>query len=241
LAAPAPLELRTVSFFGRTLDEYTQFFSLDVAALRGSTALDVAAGPSSFTAEANALGLNATAVDPLYGCTAEALAQYVQIDYRAMFAQMRAKPQLFRYRSFGSIDEAEVSRRAAAKRFLDDYAAHFVHGRYVGAALPALPFADASFDLVLCAHLLFTYARQFDFAFHLAACRELMRVSRREVRLHPILELNGQPYTHLAALRSALEAEGVASETVKVDYEFFAGADAMLVLRSQRRALAAKG
>ena len=50
-ALPVPeIELSSVSFFGRTLAEYAQFFALDLAALRGRAVLYVAAGPSSFTA-----------------------------------------------------------------------------------------------------------------------------------------------------------------------------------------------
>jgi hypothetical protein len=231
LSANAQIELRSVAFFGRTLAEYAQFFSLDLVALRGKSVLDVAAGPSSFTAEACKRGIDAVAVDPLYGCRADTLAQHVAIDYRAMFAQMRAKPQLFRFRSFASIDEAEESRRAAAQRFLTDYAAHFVHNRYVGAALPQLPFLDRAFDVVLCAHFLFLYAKQFDLTFHVEACRELVRVSRDEVRIHPVLGLGGKRYAHLKELRATLAADGIVSEIAKVDYEFFAGADEMLVLR----------
>src|SRR4051812_34110924 len=150
LAHPPPeIDLPSVSFFGRTLAEYAQFFSLDVPALRGRAVLDVAAGPSSFTAEACRQRIDAVAVDPLYGCSVEALSTHVQIDYERMFAQMRAKPGLFRFKSFPSIDAAESDRRIAAQRFLTDYAAHFVHGRYVGAALPRLPFLDRAFDLVL--------------------------------------------------------------------------------------------
>jgi hypothetical protein len=228
---PAQIELRSVAFFGRTLAEYAQFFALDLPALKGRSVLDVAAGPSSFTAEACKRGIDAVAVDPLYGCRADALAQHVNIDYRAMFSQMRAKPELFRFRSFASIDEAEESRRTAAARFLTDYAAHFVHNRYIGAALPQLPFLDRAFDVVLCAHFLFLYAKQFDFAFHVEACRELVRVSRDDVRIHPIVGPGGRRYPQLKELRATLAVDGIASEIVKVDYEFFAGADEMLVLR----------
>jgi hypothetical protein len=84
---------------------------------------------------------------------------------------------------------------------------------------------------VLCAHLLFVYAKRFDFAFHLEACRELVRVSRDEVRIHPVVGLGGKPYAGLDPLRSALAAEGIASNVVPVNYEFFAGSDSMLVLR----------
>ncbi len=225
------LELPTVSFFGRTLAEYAQFFALDLAALSECSVLDVASGPSSFTAEACRRGIDATAVDPLYGLRPDALRQQVEIDYRAMFNQLRAKPGLVRLRSFSSIDEAEESRRVAASRFLTDYEAHFVHGRYVGGALPALPFLDRQFDVVLCAHLLFVYAARFDFEFHLAACRELVRVSRREVRIHPLIGPGGKPYVELQRLLEALRAEGIEGEVMAVDYEFFAGTDTSLVLR----------
>ena len=209
-SSASSLELRSVSFFGRTLAEYAQFFALDVAALKGKSVLDVAAGPSSFTAEACKRGIDAVAVDPLYGCRADALAAHVAMDYRAMFAQMRMKPELFKLgKAFASINEAEESRRTAAARFLADYEAQFVHNRYVGAALPQLPFLDRAFDVVLCAHFLFLYAKQFDFAFHVEACRELVRVSRDEVKIHPVLGLGGKRYAQLKELRAALRGLGL--------------------------------
>lgn len=235
LAHPPPeIELPSVSFFGRTLSEYAQFFSLDLPALRGRAVLDVAAGPSSFTAEACRHRVDAVAVDPLYGCSADVLATHVQLDYDRMFAQMRAKPSLFRFKSFPSIDAAEADRRVAAQRFLTDYTAHFVHGRYLGAALPHLPFLDRAFDLVLCAHLLFVYARRFDFAWHVAACRELVRVSTGEVKIHPLCGVDGRRYPELARLRRELLEQGITSEVVTVDYEFFAGTSSMLVLHGRR-------
>lgn len=225
------MELPTVSFFGRTLAEYVQFFALEVDALRGRDVLDVAAGPSSFTAEACARRVDAVALDPFYSGPADDLAARIDADYARMFAQMRAKPQLFRGKSFPSIDAAETDRRLAAQRFLADYGTHFAHGRYVGGALPHLPFFDRTFDLVLCAHLLFVYAARFDYEWHLAACRELVRVSDAEVRIHPICGADGKPYPKLPMLRRDLRETGIDSEVVPVEYEFFTGSNAMLVLR----------
>lgn len=225
------LELPAVSFFGRTLAEYTQFFALDVPALKRRDVLDVAAGPSSFVAEACARGIDAVAVDPLYGNPVDELAAQVQLDYARMLAQMRAKPQLFRLKSFPSLDAAEADRRTAAQRFIADYDTHYVHGRYVGGALPRLPFFDNSFDLVLCAHLFFVYAARFDFEWHVAACAELARVSAGEVRIHPVCGSDGRPYPKLTALRRELREVGIQSEVVRVDYEFFVGSGSMLVLR----------
>ncbi|HEY9249473.1 MAG TPA: methyltransferase domain-containing protein [Rariglobus sp.] len=223
--------LSSVAFFGRSLAEYARFFPLDVDALRGRTVLDVAAGPSSFAAEASRHGVRVTAVDPLYGCAPETLAAHVRLDYARTVAQMRAKPEIFRLKSFASLVEAEADRRAASERFLADYEAGFLDNRYVGGALPRLPFADGSFDVVLCAHLLFIYERLFDYAFHLAACRELMRVSRGEVRIHPVCGPDGLPYRELDRLRRDMGAGGIDSAVVAVDYEFFQGSDTTLVLR----------
>lgn len=234
-AATPALDLPTVSFFGRTLAEYSQFFALDLPALRGCDVLDVAAGPSSFAAEACQRRIDAVAVDPFYGAPADDLGARITADYDRMFAQIRANPRLFKVgaspRFFDSIEAAELDRRVAAQRFLNDYAAHFAHGRYVGAALPHLPFFDRTFDLVLCAHLLFVYAARFDFDWHLAACRELVRVSAGEVRIHPLCGPDGRPYPKLAALRRELKASGIESEVIPVPYEFFAGTNVTLVLR----------
>ncbi len=232
ISSAATLDLPVVAFFGRTFSEYLQFFELDASDLRGRTTLDVAAGPASFTAEAATAGANAVAVDPLFGCTPEALAAYVRKDYARMFAQLRARPELVRLGTgFASIEEAEADRRTAASRFLRDYEDGFLQGRYVGGRLPQLPFPEKSFDLVLCAHLLFIYSARFDFEFHFAACRELVRVSRGEVRIHPVCGADGRPYADLARLQDRLHVAGVESRVAEVSYEFFRGSGSMLVLK----------
>jgi hypothetical protein len=232
--APPPsqeIDLPSVSFIGRSLAEYTQSFALDVAALRGRDVLDVAAGPSSFAAEACARKINAVAVDPRYGGRAADLAAQVQRDYEHLFRELRAKRRMLRLKTFTSLDVAEADRRGAAQRFLADYETHFIHNRYVGGSLPLLPFFDGTFDLVLCAELLFTHAKRFDFDWHVAACRELVRVSADEVRVHPLCGADGKPYPGLARLRRELREAGVVSEVRAVDYEFLAGTNSMLVMR----------
>jgi hypothetical protein len=42
---------------------------------------------------------------------------------------------------------------------------------------------------------------------------------------------DGKPYAGLARLRRELKTSGIASEVRALDYEFFAGANSMLVLR----------
>jgi len=123
------MDLPAVSFFGRTLEEYSRFFGLDLAQWRGRAVLDVAAGPSSFTAEAYRRGVDAVAVDPLSDRSHAELAGRVRDDYARMFEQMREKRRLFRFKHFPSFDAAEADRRAAASRFLADYDGNARHGR----------------------------------------------------------------------------------------------------------------
>jgi|GEM_PF-285255 Methylase involved in ubiquinone/menaquinone biosynthesis len=236
-SASSGFALPKTHFFGRDLAEYRRLFALhDAHELRaGARVLDVAAGPASFAAEASALGVNVTAVDPCYGARLETLAVLARADHARVAAQMRAKPGLLRpgATSFPDLENAIAARRAAAERFLADYETGFVVGRYVGAALPRLPFADASFDLVLCGHLLFLHAGLFDHDFHLASCRELVRVTRPggEVRLHPLCGGDGREYPRLGELLDALAAEGVTAVRVPVSGAFFHGSVATLGLR----------
>ena len=228
--SPPSFELPAIAFFGRSFGEYCRMFDLDPAELRQRPVLDVAAGPSAFTAEACRLGIDAVAVAPLYGSEPAELTRRVEADLQKMITRMRGQPGCFRFRSFPSFAAAERDRRAAAQRFLEDYRNQAGHGRYFGAALPQLPFLDSTFDLVLCAHLLFIYSRQFDYAFHLAACRELMRVARDEVRIHPVCGPDGRPFSDLERLTSDLATVGIEARVVMVDYEFFVGSDSTLIL-----------
>ena len=102
---------------------------------------------------------------------------------------------------------------------------------YVAAALPRLPFADGSFDLALCSHLLFTWANVFDAAWHEAAIREMARVAA-EVRVFPLVHQgSGEPVEFLDALRDRLAADaGLVTRVEKVPYAFQLGGDQMLVV-----------
>ena len=229
LPPPPGLPAPATGFVGRTLADYVQCFALDLSALRKRDVLDVAAGASSFAAEACARGIDAVAVDPHYLDTPDELAARIAQDDAHLAAQLRLRR--LPAKRLSAIAAAEADRRLAAQRFLADFAAKRFHGRYVGASLPRLPFFDATFDLVLCAHLLFSEAQQFDLDWHLAACRELMRVSAGEARLHPVIGSDGRPHPGLARLRRELKAVGLVSELVRVDGEFLVGNETRFVLK----------
>jgi hypothetical protein len=77
--------------------------------------------------------------------------------------------------------------------------------------------------------LLFTWSDKYDRAWHEAALHELIRVSKAEVRVFPlVMQGAGEPVPYLRELLDGLE--GVSYEIRKVPYEFQVGADEMVVL-----------
>tara|TARA_R110000868_G_scaffold31627_1_gene115795 strand:+ start:4390 stop:5106 length:717 start_codon:yes stop_codon:yes gene_type:complete len=214
--------------WGRRLDEYEAFFGLaDVRA--GARLLDIGGGPASFAAEASADGHIVTAVDPIYAFDGMSIAAQFERTAKAMRDGMRLAAYRFSWSFYGSEPLVYQRRRAALELFLADFKAQG-RQRYVPGSLPDMPFADAAFDIALISHLLFLYGDELDGAFHLAAMREALRVAR-EVRVFPLINLDGRPSSHLPVVMRALEADGFDAELVPVDFEFQIGANKMLRVR----------
>src|SRR5262249_48054284 len=136
----------------------------------------------------------------------------------------------FVWNSIRSVEELEQVRMTAMNEFLADYLAGRSAGRYVDAELPMLPFADASFDLALCSHLLFVYTSQLGEAFHRSAVREMCRVAG-EVRIFPLIELGGMrsPFVDFIADEYRRSPFDASIETVP--YEFRKGGNQMMRIR----------
>jgi hypothetical protein len=209
-------------------------FALSAASLRESI-LDCPGGAASFAATVR----SAVAVDPLYALPPSVLAERALADAVRGHEFLRdpARAARFVWTYFADPEAHLRSRIESAELFAAHIAAR--PGRYVAAALPSLPFPDRTFDVVLSSHFLFTYAERLSVDFHLASLRELARVTRREVRVFPILQhVDGMPYEHLEMLLSGL---GVRAELRSVDYEFQRGGNQMLVLHAAHAAHAAHG
>lgn len=212
--------------WGRNRVEYSAFF--DLGGLPPETRiLDVAGGPSSFTAEMHHLGYPAVAADPLYRFSKREIAGRIEAARAIMVAGLRRAHGRFLWDHYGTVEALEATRLAAMKHFLEDYEEGLDEGRYVDAALPTLPFEDAAFDLALSSHFLFMYSAQFDLAFHEAALRELCRVAR-EVRVFPLLDMEGERSCHVATVITSLRASAYVAEVRTVEYEFQKGGNEML-------------
>lgn len=212
--------------WGRLYDEYERMFALSAADL-SSGILDCGGGPASFTAEMAARGCRAVAVDPIYAFSGPEIQARFDAVAGRMIAQVRTTPDDWVWSYHHDPDGLLANRRAALQGFLRDYEQGRAQGRYVTGDLPALPFASRTFGLAVCSHLLFLYSDLLDGQFHVQAVHELCRVAR-EVRIFPLLTLARQPSPHLAAVQSALAADGWSSEVVRVNYEFQRGGNEML-------------
>jgi SAM-dependent methyltransferase len=216
--------------WGRSFDEYRRMFGLSDADLGGRIA-GCGDGPAAFNAEATRRGVDVVSCDPLYRFTRDAIAGRIAATGATVLAQARANAAQFVWgQGIASIEELGEVRMRAMQVFLDDYDAGKAAGRYVEASLPSLPFDDDAFDLALCSHLLFLYSAQLDEALHVAALREMCRVAR-EVRVFPLLALDGTRSPFVDACVSAAGALGATATIEPVDYEFQRGGHEMLRVR----------
>jgi len=212
------LVLDKVVLLGRLLDEYRRYFALDVPGLRGKAILDVASGVSSFCVEGHALGLNVTAFDAIYELPAEEIQRRCEQDLDHVTDAIGAL-ETYRWHFYQSPENLRRFRERAFRAFLDDYRGQRKE-RYVPGRLPRLPFPDEHFDLTLVSYLLFVYEDQLNYDFHKQSLLEIMRVTRGEARLYPLVTFEARRSAHLDRLQADPELRHLGFEEVQTDFEF---------------------
>lgn len=223
------LVLDKVVLLGRTFDEYARYFELDAAALGGRAILDVAAGVSSFCAEARERGLEVTAFDRIYEWPAEEIVRRCRPDLEHVLSAIDGL-KTYKWDFYETPEKLRGLRERAYRTFLEDYRRH--RGtRYVAGSLPDLPFADGQFDLTLVSYLLLVYEDQFDYEFHQRSLLELMRVTRGEARLYPIVTFEARRSTFLDRFRADPALAHLHFEEVPTDFEFLVGSNWFLRVR----------
>jgi ubiquinone/menaquinone biosynthesis C-methylase UbiE len=211
-----------VAMTSRSFAEYEKMFMLQTEQLQGRRVLDVAGGASSFTTEARKLGILSEAVDPLYEKSSEEIDKHGRQEIELVAAKMEKLQKVYDWTFYGSLQNHTAGRVKSLEGFVEDFSSHDVEARYHAACLPVLPFEQESFDLVLCSHFLFLYEEQFDYDFHLAAVRELIRVAKSggEVRIYPLLSFRTEEYSRLPDLINELTNAGYLVEKREASLPF---------------------
>ncbi len=223
------MKLEHIAFLGRTFQEYLDMFGLTESELKDIKVLDCPSGPSSFTAEAHAKGLEVTACDPCFSLTGEGLKRKAAEDLLHVFDSFDPVRDNYVWTYYENKEQVLTLRRQATERFLRDYG-KMPSDRYVEASLSALPFEDNAFTMALSGHFLFLYANWVSIDQHLQYIRELLRVASREVRLYPLVTLEAEPYDYLGYIISTLADEDIRAEVLPVSIEFLKGSGKMLKL-----------
>ena len=227
------LTLDKVVPWGRSFEEYVKMFNLTETDLQGRL-LGCGDGPAGFNAVLNRLNGKVISIDPIYRFTAEQIRERISETYEVVIGQVEKNKSDYVWDSIVSVAELGRTRMAAMQVFLSDFEQGRHEGRYVAAELPVLPFENRTFDIALSSHFLFLYSMHIPAEFHLQAIQEMLRVAR-EVRIFPIITLDGKPSPHLAFVTKSLKREGFAVETVLVKYEFQRGGNQMLRIKTASR------
>lgn len=214
--------------------EYERMFDLDETVLRtrSGTVLDVAAGASSFAAEARSKGFTVVSADPRYGHTAEQLEAEGLAEIATSSEKLGRLADRFDWSYYGDLERHRAGRFESLRMFVQDYAKSDRREKYKAEQLPNFSFADDTFSMVLCSHFLFLYREQFDDGFHRAALAELLRVCRPggEVRIYPILGLDWKPYPQFGDLIAYLESLGAKCRLHQSGLPFIPGSTQMLCI-----------
>ncbi|MHB8920723.1 MAG: class I SAM-dependent methyltransferase [Halothiobacillus sp.] len=169
-------------------------------------------------------------VDPIYAFDAAQIRSRISATYETVMTQMRKNQSDYVWGAIPSVEQLGSLRMSAMETFLADFNAGKDEGRYIPGELPSLPFEGGKFDIALSSHFLFLYSAHLSAEFHLRALQEMLRVSR-EVRVFPLLTLDGASSPHLYCVNEHLANNGFDVEVKHVPYEFQQGGNEMLVIK----------
>jgi hypothetical protein len=217
------------AFIGRTFNEYKQMFELSATDLQSNSFLDCPGGSCSFTAEATKQNIEATALDIEYGKSPDIFKTICENETKKIKIGFSDAKSLFRWDYYKNLDNLISIRETAARLFLNDYVDNPTN--YNQCTLPSIPLNDDSFDIVLSGHFLFLYADRLPFEFHLKTIEELLRVCKKEIRIYPLIGLDGKRYPELDALLEILKTKGFSPSIKKIDFEFLKGSNHLLIIK----------
>jgi hypothetical protein len=187
-------------------------------------------GPAAFNSVLTKQGGKIVSVDPIYVFEPEQIRERIAETYETAIAQMRRNQGDYVWGAIPSVEQLGSLRMSAMETFLADFDTGKVESRYIPGELPSLPFENGTFDIALSSHFLFLYSAHLSAEFHLQALQEMLRVAH-EVRVFPILTLDGTSSPHLHFVNEHLANQGFSMKVKRVPYEFQRGGNEMLVIK----------
>ncbi|MGB8216136.1 MAG: hypothetical protein WCE94_02445 [Candidatus Methanoperedens sp.] len=191
--------------------------------------LDVASGVSSFCAEANAKGYNVTASDRIYTASLLEIGQKCRQDLDEVMKQLPGIVDLYVWNFFKDIQALKAQREKAYKLFIEDFKNHGTK-RYMPVEYPSSGFIDNQFSTSLVSHFLFLYEDHINYDLHKKIILELLRITSKEIRIFPIVNLQGKKSPFVDALMNDADFEQFKISIEKVDYEFMKNGNEMMAI-----------
>lgn len=225
------LELKDVVLVGRNFEEYFKMFNLKEIE-KSKKILDVASGVSSFCKEATEKGYNVTSSDRIYCFSPDELEKKCEKDLNITIEKLSEVQDLYKWGFFKDITELKDQRIKAYKNFIEDFRQS---ERYVYTEYPRSNFKDNQFEVTLVSHFLFMYDEHFSYDFHKDTIKELMRITSKEIRIFPIVNLKGKKSLFVDELIKDKDFYNYKIEIKKVDYEFVKGGNEMLIIKVESK------
>lgn len=221
------LDLKDIVLIGRTFDEYYGMFDLS-SVRKNEKILDVASGVSSFCCEGFQKGYNITASDRIYSFSAEKIKKKCAEDLDTVMNKLNGIMNLYKWDYFKNIEELAANRKRAYSSFIADYKEN--NNRYILTEYPENNFKNNEFTISLVSHFLFLYDEHLNYKFHKEVINELIRITSKEIRIFPLVNLKGKRSVFLKKFMDDVEYKSYKKEIRKVDYEFVAGGNEVLII-----------
>ena len=220
--------MRKSVLWGHHYSEYRDMFDL-TADLGTLKLLEFACGPTLVNHELSLQNGFVRSVDPWFEPDVYVTKQRFITQFKQKINEMRHYPEGYDAEKYGGMDILLARRTEGFEGFFEDYATAY-ESRYFKAEAFKLPFANASFDLVLCSNYFFADLANEDLDFHLKWFKELSRVAH-EIRIYP-LTAGEKPSALLGPILMALQHEDYRVSVQEVPFRLRPGSKAMLKIET---------
>ncbi len=222
------LNLKNIVLIGRTFEEYHKMFELDNLP-ENEHILDVASGVSSFCAEASTKGYNVTASDRIYTSSPLEIESKCRHDLDVVMNQLPGLIDLYVWNFFKDVLALKTHREKAYKLFIEDFK-NYGTKRYMPAEYPTTDFRGDQFTISLVSHFLFLYEDHINYDFHRKVIRELLRITSKEIRIFPIVNLKGKKSIYIDRLMHDKDFKHLQISIKRVGYEFMKNGNEMMLI-----------